>query len=369
MTTSVLHVTDAASSGVLAAVTTFARAQSDLPGTAITFAYVPRPDSPPLARIQELVGERVRVLRWARGPRTALPGLGARLLGELLRGRVDVLHLHSSRSGMIGRAAALATGHRARTVYSPHCFAFDRSDAGTLRRAVLIALERLGTALGPRLLLVSETEQQLARRTFPIARTAVLRNRVDATDLGARRHPRQGAGPLRIVHVGRIAPQKRPAQFAAIARERRREHPQDTFRWLGEGDRSLLGPEVEVSGWLDREQLLAELSAADLLLFTTAGEGLPIAVLEAQALGVPVLAHDVTGMADVVLDGRTGILRHDTAGLARALDQLAEDPGRRRALGEAARARILERFDLTDLGEDSFAAYRRLGLSPGRTTR
>jgi glycosyltransferase involved in cell wall biosynthesis len=362
MTTSILHITDASSSGVLAAVTTFARAQSLAPGMEVTFAYVPRHDSPSVARIRELAGERVRVVRWSRGPRTALPALLARIPVELLRRRADIVHLHSSRTGMIGRAAALVTGHRGRTVYSPHCFAFDRSDAGPGRRRVLTALEHVGTLLGPRLLLVSATEQQLARRTFPAARTAVLTNRVDAAALGA--VPREGreTGPLRVVHVGRIAPQKRPREFAEIARRHRERRPEAVFRWLGDGDRSLLGPGVEVSGWLEHEELVAELARADVLLFTTAGEGLPIAVLEAQALGLPVIAHDVTGMADVVREGRTGMLRADADGLLRALEELAVDPARRRALGEAGRAQVRDRFDLADLAEDSLAAYRQVGI-------
>ncbi|MFC7456040.1 glycosyltransferase [Brachybacterium sp. GCM10030267] len=366
MTSSILHITDAASSGVLAAVTTFARAQSAVPGIDVTLAYVPRHDSPSPERIQALAGDRVTVLRWSRSPRTALPALLVRATAELTARRDVLVHLHSSRTGMIGRAVAVLTGHRDRTVYSPHCFAFDRSDAGTLHRRVLTALERAGTLLGPRLLLVSETEERLAQRVLPRARTAVLRNRVDAEQLAALPRPEAASGgDLRVVHVGRIAAQKRPREFDAVARRWHEQHPGTVFRWLGEGDRELLGPDVEVSGWLDRDALLAELSRADVLLFTSAGEGLPIAVLEAQALGVPVLAHDVTGMADVVIDGVTGLLRADAEGLLQALGELAADPARRRALGETARARVRACFGLTHLAEDSFAAYRQVGVPIG----
>lgn len=377
MSTRVLHVTDASSSGVLAAATTIARAQSAREDLAVTFAYVPRGDSPPRAAIQELVGPRVRLRRWTRSPRAALPALALGLLGALVRerraGGSVIVHLHSSRAGLIGRALAAATGLRSRTVYSPHCFAFDRSDLGAARRAVLVGLERLGTLLGPRLLLVSGTEQALADRTLPGARTAVLRNRVDVTaleelaDAGRRRAPADDAAPsaLRVVHVGRIAAQKRPAEFAAVVRPQPGA-PDLEARWLGDGDRALLGPDaaVHVTGWLDREQLVAELSRADLLLFTSAGEGMPIAVLEAQALGVPVLAHDVTGLADVVEEGVTGLLRVDTADLRTALLELAADPERRRALSRAARTRTRERFDLHDLAHDADAAYRDLGIAP-----
>lgn len=386
MTRAILHITDASSSGVLASVTTLARAQSATPGLAVTLAYVARRDSPPPEQIRRMAGPDVTVETWARRPRLAVPALLLRTAAALAATRPLLVHLHSSRTGMVGRLVALLTGQRARTVYSPHCFAFDRSDTSAPRRRTLIALERLGGLMGPRLLLVSETEEALARRVLPGVRTAVLRNRVDAAALAARARPSPGPGPetsadvFLVVHVGRIAAQKRPAEFAAVARRWRAAHADQpdraahadhaaaTFRWLGDGERALLDPSVEISGWLDREDLLAALGRADVLLFTTAGEGLPIAVLEAQALGVPVVAHDVTGVADVVDDGVTGLLRRDAAGLLQALEELAADPARRRALGEQARARVRRRFGLDGLAEDSFAACRRIGIPLGEET-
>lgn len=378
MSIRILHVTDAASAGVLAAVAALARAQSET-GARVTFAYVPRVDSPPLAAIQELTGDQVVVRRWSRSHRTAVPALALRLGVALVGHRYQVVHLHSSRTGMIGRALAAVTGNRGRTVYSPHCFAFDRTDLDGVRRAVFTGLERLGTWLGPRLVLVSATEQALARRVLPRSRTAVLGNRVDVTALarmaeaardrggeasGTAPSPEDGTGsstgPLSIVHVGRIAAQKRPGEFAALARERAGKDL--GFRWLGDGDRSQLGPEVEVTGWLDRAHLHEELARADLMLFTSAGEGMPVSVLEAQAMGIPVVAHRVTGLADVVLDGATGLLRSDTASLGRALDELTTDPARRRGMGRAARVHMQKKHDLADLAADSFAAYRALGI-------
>lgn len=370
--TRIVHVTDAAFSGVLSAVSTIARAQGEREDLAVELAYVPRPSSPSPQQIQGMVGPAVRVRRLAASTRWAMPALTVGLASLLLRDRPDVLQLHSSRTGMIGRALALVTGNRDRTVYSPHCFAFDRSDLGRRSRRLFLALERLGTVMGPRLVLVSDTEQTLARASLPGARTAVLSNRVDARALGeiaaAAAPPAGPDRPLRVVHVGRIAAQKRPADFAAIVRAwadpatRPAGAPEIQARWLGDGDRDLLGPGIEVSGWLDREQLHAELARADLVLFTTAGEGLPVAVLEAQALGIPVLAHDVTGMADVVVDGVTGRLCPDSETLAAALVELTLDPDLRRRYGAAARNHVRAHFDLHDLAADSLAAYQRIGV-------
>lgn len=383
----ILHLTDASSSGVLTAVTTIARAQAAVPGTDVELAYVPRSDSPEPARIQELTGPAVRLRRLTASSRAAVPVLAARLPGILRRSDAHVIHLHSSRTGLLGRAAALVTGRRDRTVYSPHCFAFDRTDASPRSVTVLRGLERLGARLDDRLVLCSDSEQALAQRSLPGVRTAVLANSVDTRDLAAvaaraaSRADEHPDAPLTVVHVGRIAPQKRPREFGAVAagwdalrRARGGDLPAVRFRWLGEGDRTQLPPEVEVSGWLAPRDLRAQLARADVLLFTSAGEGLPMSLLEAAAMGVPAVAHDVTGIRDVVRDGATGILRRTTAELAEALADLAADPARRRALGAAAAADTRAHHDIADLAERSFAAYRAVGVphlqpAPGTAPR
>ncbi|MGP9693481.1 glycosyltransferase [Brachybacterium sp. AOP25-B2-12] len=381
----ILHLTDASSSGVLMAVTAIARAQAAVPGCVVELAYVPRSDSPTPDRIQDLTGPSVRLHRLTASSRAAVPVLAARLPGLLRRSDADVVHLHSSRTGLLGRAAALLTGRRDRIVYSPHCFAFDRTDTTPHSVAVLRGLERIGTRLGAQLVLCSESEQQLAERSLPGARTAVLANSVDTRALatvarGVAARASSDAAPadaaptgraaVTVVHVGRIAPQKRPRAFGAVATawaglraERGGALPPARFRWLGEGDRTLLPPEVEVTGWLPPEALRAELAAADVLLFTSAGEGMPMSLLEAAALGVPAVAHDVTGIRDVVRDGVTGVLRPTTDELAEALADLAGDPARRRALGAAAAQDARAHHDIADLAERSFAAYRAVGVT------
>lgn len=376
MTIRILHVTDASSSGVLAAVTSFARAQAAESGVEVEFAYVPRHDSPEPAAIQEMASDAVRLRRLTASSRAAVPMLAARLPLLLARSRYDLIHVHSSRTGLLGRIAAAATGARARTVYSPHCFAFDRTDGSAASLAVFRRLEQAGALVGPRLVLCSDSEERLARRTLPGVRTAVLANSVDTAALAeladaarARREAEGAERPLRIVHVGRIAAQKRPAEYGRIAREwaaRRAADPaalpEATFRWLGGGDRDLLPPEVEISGWLTPDALHAELAEADLMLFTSAGEGMPIAAIEAQAMGVPVVGHAVTGVTDVVVDGTTGVLAESTDELAAALERLARDGRERSRMSEAAAAHARASFDTSDLAARSFAAYRTTGI-------
>jgi glycosyltransferase involved in cell wall biosynthesis len=106
-----------------------------------------------------------------------------------------------------------------------------------------------------------------------------------------------------------------------------------------------------VNEWVqDRERMRAILSSADVYVFPSRHEGLPVAPLEAMACGLPVVGADATGVADVV--GETGIVvpRDDPDGLARALGGLLDDTERRIQLGRAARIRVEQTFALEAVG-------------------
>jgi glycosyltransferase involved in cell wall biosynthesis len=88
------------------------------------------------------------------------------------------------------------------------------------------------------------------------------------------------------------------------------------------------------------------LAAADMFCFASRNEGLPVALMEAYALGLPVVATRVGGLPDVVEDGGSGLLvdPEDPAALADAVRSLADDPDRRAKMGERA-AELATRFD------------------------
>ena len=388
----IIHVTDAAASGVLAAVTALARAQAENADVDVTLAFTRRSDSPPHAVIRRMVGPHVRLVCWARTPRLAVPALVAHL-PHVLRGRGQtVVHLHSSRAGFLGRLLAAPLGRRTRVVYSPHSFAFDRVGISPVQRTGLLVLERVAASAAPALIAVSHAEAELAHRSIPAAHVATVRNRVDLERLrtiarrqwaqNAAAQPTAGEGaafsdpvdlasghrrtPLRVIHVGRIVPQKRPDAFARIAATIARDHPDlpVEFRWVGDGQRDLLdvpGAHIHVTGWREADEVLRELSRADLLLFTSAGEGLPMAALEARALGLPVVAHDVTGLRDAITPGRSGLLGDTDADLTAAVVDLLRNADRRDDMARAARALADASERPADLARESLDAYRTLG--------
>jgi len=108
----------------------------------------------------------------------------------------------------------------------------------------------------------------------------------------------------------------------------------------------------------ERHDIPVILAALDVFCLPSEMEGMPITILEAMAASLPVVATTVGAVPDVVQDGVTGLLippKHGEA-LERALLKLAEEPGLRKAMGEAGRRRLLENFSL----EAMTAAYERI---------
>jgi glycosyltransferase involved in cell wall biosynthesis len=122
---------------------------------------------------------------------------------------------------------------------------------------------------------------------------------------------------------------------------------------------------VELAGSLPRPSAMARLAEADVFCLPSIYEGLPLAILEAMAAGLPVVATAVSGNPEAVEDGTTGVLvRPESAdALAETLIALLADPERRRRMGEAARARVAERFSIDLVAAEHLALLRRLAGS------
>lgn len=125
-------------------------------------------------------------------------------------------------------------------------------------------------------------------------------------------------------------------------------------------DRRGLRANVRMLG--TRRDLPRLLHAADLFLLTSISEGIPVTLIEAMAASLPIVSTDVGGVPEVVEDGATGLLAPsgDDAQLAGAVLRLADDPGHRRAMGEAGRRRAETRFSQDAMHDRYAATYREM---------
>lgn len=177
-----------------------------------------------------------------------------------------------------------------------------------------------------------------------------------------------GQEPVEIVSVGRLVEKKGfpvLVQACALVKARLASGPvRFRLRLYGDGplraeltelrDRLGLHDEVELVGERDGEEVLAAYRRADIFALTpyvTADgdrDGVPNVIVEAMACGLPVVATDAGGVAEIVRHGVNGLLAapQDAAGVAASLLALVEDPSRRRQLGEAGRRTVEEGYDV-----------------------
>lgn len=196
----------------------------------------------------------------------------------------------------------------------------------------------------------------LARRFAPEVPVTVVPNGVDATLFTPVAENRKHTdGPLRLLVVGRLVRQK-GVDCLLDAMARLPDPAVVALTVVGDGParpeleaqaaRLGLSGRVAFVGWRGRDELPGLYQTADVFVLPSRDEGMPNVVLEAMACGLPVVATDIPGSRDLVVDGETGVLMavDDTAALHAALAQLAADPQARQRMGTAGRQRVAEHF-------------------------
>jgi len=166
--------------------------------------------------------------------------------------------------------------------------------------------------------------------------------------------------PFRILSVGRLEWKKGYEDGLLAVRSLRGEGVPVEYRIAGDGEylgavafaryRLKLEEVVQFLGSLPREQIRREMQGADVLLHAAVSEGFCNAVLEAQAMELPVVCTDADGLPENVVDGQTGFVvpRRSPLELMEKLAVLAADAPLRRRMGEAGRRRVLEHFRLAE---------------------
>jgi glycosyltransferase involved in cell wall biosynthesis len=268
----------------------------------------------------------------------------------LKRFKPDIVHVHSTKAGLVGRVAAKLAGIP--VVFTAHGWAFTEGIAEQSRR-LAVFLEKRAARLSDAIICVSEYDRQLALRLGVCDKSLITRIHNGVPDV----HPDQRSicsriGPVRVVCVARLdAPKKHLLLLEAMATI-------DKLPWVLEliGDGPLtaevrqrahdlgVADRVEFSGLCN--DVPSRLAVADVFVLASAWEGLPLSILEAMRAGLPVVASDVGGVAESVNDGVTGFLvpKGDKAVLADRLMRLLGDVALRQQMGRAGRTMYEREF-------------------------
>lgn len=310
--------------------------------------------------------------------------------------KIDIVHTHSSKAGIIGRLAARFAGVR-HILHTVHGWSFNDYQPRLLR-ALFIWLEKFTAEFTDRLITVSRHDKQKGLRLGIGSENkyVLIRYGIDCADFYA-----QGAADIRkelgigpddfvIGTVSCLKPQKAPENFIRLAgivnrslRDSgaaspgcRRRNGQVKFIIVGDGalrgkverliSRLDLESRVILTGW--RRDVPRILSAVDIFVLTSLWEGLPVSVLEAMRSCRPVIASDTGGVTEVVLDGETGFITPagDTKYMSERVLSLLGDEGMRREFGRRAGASLGPEFTLEFMVEDTQRIYRSFIPEGGR---
>ncbi len=283
----------------------------------------------------------------------------------LRRERIEILHTHTSKAGLLGAVAARIAGTPV-VVYTPHGHIFGEGARipgveGTGRKAILYRLRQLAERWSDRIVALNhhDLEEQVALGLAPREKYVVVPNGIDLRpyEASANGEPRaamrsslqvRGRTPV-VAVVGRLTSEKgQDVLLQALARLDGRRAPiliiigggpeQGALREMSRA----LGVDGRVRFLGVRTDVPEVLRAADIVVLPSRYESGGLALMEAMASGLPVIASNIGGVPDLIRDGEEGLLvpAGEPEPLADAIDRVVRDPRLAARLAEAGKAKV-----------------------------
>ena len=317
----------------------------------------------------------------------------ARLISLFRQENVDIVHTHSVKPGLLGRLAARLAGVPC-VIHTVHGVLHDN-----IRPTIYWIWklsEKAGAMLGDYMLSQSRQDMDILiqEKICRPNKLGYLGNGIRLADFDPQTISPAQIQALRQEHgiqenekliaiVARLVAQKGYFEFAEMARRVHQTHPETKFWIIGR-------PETDKSEGLDIEQIITPdmhsytrylgyradmpliYAATDIFVFPSFySEGVPRSLLEASAMGKPIIASDIRGCREVIEDGQTGILFRvqDTLALIGAVINLLESPKLAMRIGQAARAHAMANFDERTYFATLTSTYERLAAQKNLAKR
>ena len=300
------------------------------------------------------------------------------------RERFDVVHTHTPKAGLLGPLSARLAGVPC-VVHTVHGLLF-HDNMPVLSRLPFILAEAATARLVGHLLFQSQEDMKVAAR-LRIASTAKIQyqgNGIDVQHFNPVRVPTESRLALRrewdfpadgfvVGMVGRLVKEKGYEEFLKAAHALSLRWANVRFLVIGPVERDQKdGIDVEALcppalrsrlRWIGMRLDMPELyTAMDLFVLPSRREGIPRALMEASAMGLPVVASDIRGCREVVVPDETGLLvpMRDPVALAAAIEKIIERPAESRAMGQAGRVHIVANFDESQVIDRLIMFYRKI---------
>ncbi|MDW2075367.1 glycosyltransferase family 4 protein [Vibrio sp. 1863] len=281
--------------------------------------------------------------------------------------RFDVVHSHSSKTGVIGRLAAKLAGVPM-VVHTVHGFAFPAAK-NNIEKFIFFAMEWLGTKCSDKIVCLHDADRAIAKNQLGAKdyQLEVLANGVDTTKyapatsevkLAMRKELGIPEDTVIVGMVGRLWKQKNPQAFVDAALRLLSTNVNAHFVLVGDGElKTALEEQVNQAGFSDNVHFLGWrndtpqlLKSFDIFVLPSLWEGMPLAILEAQSTGLPCVVSNIQGNNHLVTDGVDGFLfdLDEPEKLSSSISQLIEDKELRDQLGRCGRAKILKNHNIDE---------------------
>ena len=273
----------------------------------------------------------------------------------------DIVHSHTFKAGYIGRIRTReitkAAGKQVKFVHTFHGHLFDDPEFSGIKSSIITSLERRCAKRTDAIITVgAQVGKELLERN--IGRPKQFTNippGVEPLKL-PKSKPRE---KVTIGWIARVTGVKNPLRALEIAKL----FPDAQFLIAGGGDlleqvKAQAPKNTKVLGWTDAAKLFA---ASDIILSTSENEGMPIALIEAHLASKPVVATNVGGVSEVVLNNKTGfVTKKNTQELVKALERLIVSKALRTAQGKAAKAHASKAFSVEKMIKAHVSLYKKL---------
>lgn len=248
----------------------------------------------------------------------------------------DIIHLHSSKAGVIGR---MAFNGSTPVFYTPHGYSFLMENYKPMKRCIFMLIEKLCAKRNCTTISCSIGEHQETLRLTKNAiyvnngiNTLELQKIIDSTE--------RVDHPFTVYTLGRICYQKNPTLFNEIAMML----PDVRFIWIGDGElrNMLTSKNIEITGWIDRSKAIKYAINADVFLLPSRWEGLPISLLESMYMKKVCIVSDIIGNRDVIRDEENGYVCKELEEFVNSIKKSRENSYSRQIIDNAYKAIMCE---------------------------
>lgn len=257
----------------------------------------------------------------------------------------DIVHLHSSKAGFIGRFAVNCK--KTKVLYNPHSYAFLMQDSSALKRRMYWAIEKSATINNATTVGCSYGEYKEALK---LGKNAICINNGINIELMQKLtkelepHIYNYKRPV-VCTSARISAQKQPAMFNRIAEYL----PELDFRWIGDGELAdeLTAKNISKTGWLEKQDVIKKINDCDIFVLTSAWEGLPISLLEAMYMGKICIVTDCIGNRDVIKNGENGFVCKNAEEFRDTIKKILKmTPAQADIISANARTDVIENYNM-----------------------